>query len=461
MSWSSLWPQLVRVLPLSVCFLLQNSALLIQSSSTTIVSTRLLAHQELSANLATLPFSLIFVTAALGPPVFSLAIEKLGFRWPFLAGSLCGLTGGLLAVMSIYSQSFPLLCVASAILGIPNTAGNLFRFAATTLVDPQHASKAISAVLFSGLIGSWLGPFIADTTYQLFPQEEFEYMPVYICVCGLYVILAVVILVMPFKGKEQARVEQQAAQAPKEDTRRLLAGNIQCDSEDGDGPGEEEEDQEGEDQPASVVQRSQDIAQVAPRTWPQLMRSPGILVAISSAAVAYLSMISIMVMVPVVMDDNEDFSFADATNVMTVHGVGMYAPFFVTAFIIERTGVLPVIVTGLLLLASAIALFLSSAELGVFYAAMVVLGLGWSLSFIGSTVLLTQQYRHSAERPLAQSTNDVVVFGLVALATICSSSLYHELGWAGYLHLMLGLVLGALTIVLIWAAVSWVRKRKG
>jgi len=438
------WKQILGVGVLSVCFMLQGSVLFMQSSSTSIVAKRLLGRAGLSPKLATLPSTMIFVTAALLPPLFALGFGKFGFRKPFLAATAVGIIGGTLATLSIFYSSFPLLCVASTLLGVPNTSGNLFRFAATTLVEPQNSSRAISGVLFFGLIASFLGPFVADLTYKLFPGD-LEYMAVYISACGFYVLQGFALLLVPFKPYAPARpvASPRALQDPTEKPERNR------EHINGEHPGGEEDDTSSDERTpvlgGTPIYRDPE----AERSWVRLMTSTGVVVAVSFASVSYLVMVSVMIMVPLVMDETYHLGFDVITDVMTVHGVGMYLPFFFTSFAIELLGEVAVSSVGLVVLVASVTLLLVSAEIWAFYVGMALLGFGWALGFVGSTVLLLKQPT-PLERSKLQASNDVMVFGLVAIATISSSTVYYGLGWGGYLYLMLGFLGVGLIVSLFW-----------
>ena len=65
---------------------------------------------------------------------------------------------------------------------------------------------------------------------------------------------------------------------------------------------------------------------------------------------------------------------------------------------------------------------LNESELTNFYGALILLGIGWNFSFIGSTSLLANNHTQY-ERGKAQGMNDMFVFGFVALASLASGSM--------------------------------------
>jgi MFS family permease len=106
----------------------------------------------------------------------------------------------------------------------------------------------------------------------------------------------------------------------------------------------------------------------------------------------------------------------------------MYAPSFVTGHLIDRFGATRVMLTGVVLLGSCTVIALSGVALPQFWLALVLLGIGWNLLFIGSTALLTGTYS-AAERAKTQAANDFLIFGMVALSSFSSGVMLNVFGW--------------------------------
>jgi MFS family permease len=110
------------------------------------------------------------------------------------------------------------------------------------------------------------------------------------------------------------------------------------------------------------------------------------------------------------------------------HVIGMFAPSFFTGSLIARFGVERIILTGFAILAACAAVALHGLSVGHFWLALVLLGVGWNLSFLGATSMLTECYRPE-ERNTVQGWNDFVLFGFVAFASFSSGGLLHLFGW--------------------------------
>jgi MFS family permease len=109
---------------------------------------------------------------------------------------------------------------------------------------------------------------------------------------------------------------------------------------------------------------------------------------------------------------------------------------------------------GLLILGSAGLVALSGMELGNFYAALILLGVGWNFGFIGATTLLTRAHAPH-ERGRVQGMNDAIVFGCVTISSIASGGLMNcsggsvVQGWAAVNYAMVPFLLLAGT-ALLW-----------
>jgi predicted MFS family arabinose efflux permease len=64
-----------------------------------------------------------------------------------------------------------------------------------------------------------------------------------------------------------------------------------------------------------------------------------------------------------------------------------------------------------------------------FWTALVLLGVGWNLSFIGATTMVTQCHRPE-ERTKVQAFNDFLIFGSMAVSSFSSGQLLAHFGWA-------------------------------
>jgi MFS family permease len=171
------------------------------------------------------------------------------------------------------------------------------------------------------------------------------------------------------------------------------------------------------------------------------------------AMVAYALMNLVMTSTPLAMVAC-GFGTAEAADVVRAHVLAMYGPAFFTGPIIARIGAPKVIAAGLAMLALAACVAMAGIELGHFYGALILLGVGWNFGFIGATAMLSVAHLPS-ERARVQGTNDFLVMGLVSAASLSSGVLMAGLGWEAVNAAMLPF------LTLAGAALVWLALREG
>lgn len=81
------------------------------------------------------------------------------------------------------------------------------------------------------------------------------------------------------------------------------------------------------------------------------------------------------------------------------------------------------------------------------WAALVLLGVGWNFLFVGGSAMLATTHQ-PAERGKVQGFNEMVILGLVAVVSLMAGVLEHTVGWTA-------INLGLMPIVGVTAIVVW------
>ncbi len=356
----------VLVLTASLAFNMTGVSVLIVTSA--------LVGQALAEDkaLATLPFSLQFVGTMVASVPASMIMQRMGRRFGFTLGALIGVVAGAVMTLSIYLGDFWLFALGNALVGVANGVAQLYRFAAAEAADDAFRSKAISLVMGGGVVAAVVGPELAEWSRELLNPYVYAGCFVVVMVLNALSLLQLQWLRIPPLTKEQR----------SERGRNLL----------------------------------------------EIVRQPTYLVALFGAMAAFSVMIMVMTATPIAMVAHHH-DFSDAAFVIQWHALGMFAPSFITGWLISRLGVLNVMLMGVLLFAGCIVANLLGTEILNFWLANVLLGVGWNFLFIGASALLTETYRPS-ERAKAQSFNDFTVFGVVAVASLGAGMLQELVGWA-------------------------------
>ncbi len=327
--------------------------------------------------LATLPIAAYSIGSLLMLFPASIIMQRFGRRAGFLVGAELGFIGGLIGVYAIYQQSFTLFCVSAAFTGFYQAFANFYRFAAADTGRASIRPKAVSWVMLGGLASALLGAtFVLETKDLLAPAF---YAGAFL---GASVLAIVSMVVLYFV-----------------------------------------------DVPHSPVHRYDNRSGEAPRPLREILRGSKIKIALLSGTISHGVMMFGMTAVPIAMIAC-NHSVGEAATVIQIHLLAMYLPGFFTGQLINRFGVERVMLTGLVLLGVAGSVAIGGLELSRFAIAMGLLGLGWNLSFVGATTLLTQCYRPS-ERGLVQGFNEIVVFGFVAVAALMAGPILKWGGWSG------------------------------
>lgn len=362
---------------LALCQALYTSSVSIDLTLTGLVGYTLADDKA----LATLPFSLITVAAALTTIFASFLMARVGRRAGFALGAAVGAAGGALSVHAIFVHSFWLFCCGTATVGVFQAFAQYYRLAAADAVDAQFKSRAISTVLTGGVAAAVLGPALAAWSRDWLAPIAFAGSYALVTVLGL----ASTALV--FVGYRNVTPTVSAS------GRALTQA----------------------DEPRA-------------RPLARIVTQPIFLAALANNAIGYMVMMFVMTATPIAAVAC-GHTIGDGARIIQWHLVGMFAPSFFAARLIVRFGVLRVIGAGIALSAACGAIALAATDLPHFYAALACLGVGWNFMFVGGTTLLAQSYRAN-ERAKTQATSEFTTFACTALASLTAGQLLARFGWA-------------------------------
>jgi len=333
----------------------------------------LAAHMLLGSDksLSTLPLTAFVVGTAVGTLPAALLQRTFGRRLGLISGMLIGAAGALLEATAMAFSSFLLLCAGAFMMGFTAAFVQQFRFAAADTASPAFRPKAISLVLIGGIFAAIIGPQTVIHTKNAWPLIPFA--APYIAACALMLLSALVLA---------------ALDAPR---------------------------------PAAGHRRH------GGRPLAAILAQPRFLVAVACAIISYALMNLMMTAAPLAMifcGLPEEAAFLG----IQWHVIAMFAPSFFTGTLIARYGAERVVAAGLLLLVVCAGIALMGVDVIHFWAALVVLGIGWNFGFLGATALVATTYEPE-ERERVQGFNDLLVFGAVAIASFSSGRLLVAGGW--------------------------------
>ncbi len=324
-------------------------------------------------SLATLPLTGFTIGNAAGAIPAAMLMRAMGRRFGFLAGAGICVVGGLFAGSAVLAGSFILLVIGLGIVGFANAFTLQYRFAAADGAGPKFRARAISWVLAGGVAAAVIGPQTVILTTDLFLPVPFA--GGFFALAGLG--LAGLVVLSFLSGA--------ASRPPPAPSR---AGG---------------------------------------RPLVEIVRQPRFIVALLCAMGSYSMMNLVMTAAPLAMVGC-GLSEGDAALGIQWHALAMYAPSFFTGSLIARFGRQTIMAVGFVLLVACGLVALAGLGLFNFWAAMILLGLGWNFSFVGATAMLGETYRQD-EKATVEGLNDFAVLGSVAIASASSGKLFSSVGW--------------------------------
>lgn len=371
----------------------------LQTVATVVIAVTGLAGAALASDgaLSTVPLTCYVLGAAVTTIPASLMMGAIGRRPGFLLGTILGAIGAAVCACAMLIASFGLLCAGMTVVGMYSAFGKYYRFAAADAAAPNFRGKAISLTLAGGIAGGVLGPEIASGSYDWHPGYAY---------LGSYLALVAVCLVAA-----------------------LLLTRL------------------------DIPRLTEQERRISGRPLGEILRQPEFIVAAITAMLSYGIMNLMMTSTPLAMRMH-DHHFHDAAFVLKWHTIGMFAPSFVTGSLIQRFGVLAVVMTGIALLFASIAAALADITLPAFWVSLLLLGVGWNFMYVGASALLTECHT-PAERAKTQAANDFLVFLTMAITSTSSGLLLAWNGWAAVNYGSLPFLLVATTATL-WLA--WRRR---
>ncbi|MCH7537108.1 MAG: MFS transporter [Proteobacteria bacterium] len=381
-----------NLLILVFCQLISASASIVMVMLGGIIGSTLTANKA----LATLPLSMMVVAIAATTIPATILMRKIGRRKGFALSSISAALAVLFAIYALAQASFWMFIVAMMMFGINMAFTQQYRYAAAESVAPKYVPRAVSFVLIGSIGGAFLGPELAIRGQ--FWIASIPFAGTMIALCVLFCIQALLLLSMR-AAQDHEEDDELAAQRP--------------------------------------------LAEIA--------RQPLFIVAVLGGVVGFGLMTLVMTATPLSMNINDGYSLEQTAGVIRAHVLGMYVPSLFVGFLIEKVGVSRVMVVGAIGLLGTSIVGLQGHTFLHYWWALVLLGIGWNFLYVGGTTLLTYTYS-TAEKFRAQATNEFLVFGMSAIASLLAGTVLHYFGWATLMLIPIPV------LIVIFVALAVVRK---
>ena len=138
---------------------------------------------------------------------------------------------------------------------------------------------------------------------------------------------------------------------------------------------------------------------------------------------------------------------ANAT-IIQWHAVAMFAPSFFTGNLIQRFGVIKILLVGLLAYIFAMITALAGDQFLYYFVALFLAGLGWNFLYIGGSSLVAS-LATAEEKGRVQGVADLATTSLVALASLSAGGLHSQFGWDIFI------LIGCVPVVILAFGLGW------
>ncbi|MBM7125492.1 MFS transporter [Dyella flava] len=369
---------------LSVCQAMNLTAAVVSVSVAALAGERIAP----SPGWATLPYGVQFAIVAILTYPGALFMRQFGRKAGFLLGATMLIAAGCVGFVSVEHASFVGLVTSHSLLGAYVAFANFYRFAAVDNLSMELRPRGVSLVVAGGVLAALIGPWLS---IGLGSAEG--YAPFALCYASFVgigmVTMALITVWRPI--------------------------------------------------PAIPVKAASDLMVVR-----QQMTAP-IAIAIFASASAYMIMNLLMVQASLVMDSMH-MSFDASTLAIQGHVLAMFLPSFVTGLIVVRLGFRFTLCGGfILLMAATLLALIGIGSFGNMLSGLILLGVGWNLSYIGGGALLAK-YLTDQNRHRMQGINDSVIAICATVGAFSPALLQTLIGWkntniACFLICAIGLIL--------------------
>jgi len=329
-------------------------------------------HLAASPVLGTVPYGVQFASVMLCTYPASMLMRRYGRRMIFSFGAIMLISAGVVGYFAVAHSNFTWLIFSHVQLGMYVACANFYRFAAVDNVEFAARPKAIALVVSGGVLAAIIGPAIANSLRIVTGFTDYSLCYAVFCVLGV----ATLLLMAAWQPQSTGSLPEPISKKPEMPLRAGIGLPI--------------------------------------------------MVAIYCSASGYFLMNLLMVQASLVMKDI--CSFSALSFAIEVHVLSMFAPSFITGYIITWIGLQRILLIGFLLISSAIALGMFDVSYELVFGSLTLLGLGWNLTYVGGGALLAQSVNEH-DRHRWQGINDTVIAACATLGALLPAPMMTLLGW--------------------------------
>lgn len=320
---------------------------------------------------------------AVGAVVVAGIMVRRTARGALITGYLLAVLGCGIAVLAVLGDALFLLMLGMALIGIGNGAAQMSRYAAAEMYAAEHRGFAVGAVVWAGTAGGVVGPALISPASRVAEGSGIAplvgpFVVSLIAIAGA----AAALFLMPRRAAQPVR----SVAATPGIGRGLFKDGM--------------------------------------------FSIPVVKLALIGMLTAQFTMVGVMTMAPVHIHEH-GHGLATTGIVLTAHSLGMFALSPLSGMLTDRYGGRTAISMGIAILvaSSLLIVFVPSSGGSALIAALFLLGLGWNLSFVGGSGLLSRDLPAS-HRTQVQGAVDAFVWGSSAVASVIAGLIFAAGGYA-------------------------------
>lgn len=358
-----------------------------------------------SASWSGVPGAAGLLGVGVGATVISRVMARRGRRPGLVLGYTMAFLGAAVCLLAVRGGFFGVFLAGMFVMGWGHSANQLARYAAADLHPPDRRAMGLALVVWAATVGAISGPNLLDAFGGIAGRLDLP------ALAGPYLVGAVLLAAASVTIFAGLRPDPASLTAPVD-------------------PSEED--------PVPLV-----------RPW----RHPPVQVALAALVGSQAVMVLVMSMTPLHMSE-DGHSLSSIGVVMSAHFVGMYGLSPVAGRLTDRLGKQPVVTGGLtLLLASAVLAGSGLLSGTTLLLPLFFLGLGWSMSFVASSALLTEGMPF-AVRARLQGTADTLAWSSAALTSGVAGVILDRAGFETLALVAAGIIACPLVFVLLRATAT-------
>lgn len=318
--------------------------------------------------LAGIPSAAATGGGALAALPLSRLMARLGRRPGLLTGYATGALGAAVVLAAASVRSFSLLLVGMVLFGVGNTASLLARYAAADLATPLTRGRAVSTVLFATTFGAVAGPNLVEPMGAVARAVGLPTLAGPFLLSVLAYVAAALVVGTRLRPDPLLLAREREVSRPLEGASLVVRAAVA----------------------PPLAGRAVPTAVSSPSAWPLLLRGPA-LAGLAAMVGAQFVMVAMMTMTPVHMRMyNHGLGLVGV--VISAHIAGMYALSPLGGLLVDRLGAPATLRLGAATLVAAglLGAFAPGDSVVLLTLALFLLGLGWSLSLVGGSTLLTE-----------------------------------------------------------------------